>query len=242
VSGTGFAAGVTLTATFNSSALILGGPGAAQTDAFGSFDDATLTIPSPGAGAYTLAVTVGPGHTANSPFTVIPAAGYKDASGGLTATQQVTTMSGLVTLSGGCTNCSANETFTVYADGIAAGTVKTGNSSRWNGSAQPAFGLPASLVNGTHLVTIVDTSGKVFGTTTLTLSTFLVPSPVAGAPGTTVTVSGARHAITAGATFTTYADSISEGTGTATATGTTSSFAVPDGKGNSFTVAINQTG
>lgn len=245
VSGTGFAPDATPTATFHGSPLSLSGPGSANTDLSGSFNDATFTIPSLTAGSYALTVTAGTGDTgSDTSFSVAASTGYANASSGLMATQQASTMSGLVAMSGSCSGCSKNEVFTVYVDGVlAVGTVETGSNKSWsvNNGAQPNFGLPAGIVNGTHQVTLVDTAGLVYGTTTLTLSTPLTPAPTSGAPGTSLTVNGAAKTVANGENYAVFFDSTQEKTGTASVTGTTSStFTVPGGWGTHL-VDVEQT-
>jgi hypothetical protein len=242
VSGTGFASGVTPTATFNGSALTLGGPGDANTDTFGAFNDATFTIPSIAAGSYTLAVTAGTGDTANFSFTVVSATGYTSISS-FTATQTSGTMSGLITVSG--TGPNKNEALEVYVDGIDTGqTVNTGSNKAFGGNGGVAtFGLPAGIINGTNLVSVIDTTGMVDGTATLSLTGVLTASPTAGAPGTSVTVTGAAHTTSASlVTFSTFFDSTALVTGTTSTTNgaTSSSFTVPSGWGTHL-VYLEQT-
>ena len=241
VSGTGFAPSTAPTATFDG-ALTLGGPGSTSTDTFGSFNDATFTIPST---TGTLAVTAGTGDTANFSFTVVSATGYTNNSSVFSATQTTSSMSGLVTVAASSAFAATSTTFTVYVDGITAvGTVDDGSNGKFGGSGPVAtFGLPAGILPGTHLVTIINTTAKDFATASLTVTGFLTPSPTSGAPGTSVTVTGAAHTMSAsGVTFSTFFDSTAEATGgtSGTSGATSSSFTVPNGWGTQL-VYLEQT-
>jgi hypothetical protein len=149
ISGTGFGAGRSLGATFNGSAVTLGGT--TTTDAKGSFSGATYTVPAVAAGGYTVAVGDGAGDSASATYTVTfgPAARLS-----------------LVAASANPVAGAANN-LTITAQDSAGNTVTS-----YTGDKSLTFGGAANAPNGTH-PTVTDKGGTAvaFGTaTTITFS------------------------------------------------------------------------
>jgi hypothetical protein len=238
VSGTGFAAGVTPTATFNGVSLALGGPGNAATDTFGSFTDATFAVPSITSGSYALAVTAG-GRTVSYSYSAISNSGYSADSIAASISSGGT---GLVSIScptsSGCV--SAKDTaYPIYIDGVQAGTVTSDASKKLGANV----GLPAGMPIGTHQVSLVNTMKQDWATVSLTIgSSPLSALPIGAAPGSHVTISGSSGAIGNGDTYSVFFGSTSVATGTATSNGSVSSsgVVVPAGWGTDI-VSVKDT-
>jgi hypothetical protein len=181
VSGAGFSAGETITATFGGSFLALGG--STTTDASGSLSGATYTVPVGAAGSYPLALQDASGNSAAAGFTV-------EASATVLSPTSATAGA---TASIAAHDFAPDSALTVTVGGATA-TITSGATTDAVGSSAVSFTIPA-LANGNHTVVVHDASfDSATATTSLTVDAQLTLSPATGVAGTTDTITGTGFA------------------------------------------------
>jgi len=209
VDGTGFASGSTVTLYFDDASV-----GTATTDADGSFDDATFTVPESYVGTHTVKGEDDNDNYATADFTVSPKVTLTPASGSAGDT---------ITVNG--TGFKSSASVTIYFGSTSLGTATT----NINGSFTDNTITIPSTSRGSHPIKAEDVDGN-DATATFTVAQKITITPTSGGPGIRVTVSGiafgASKAITIkynGAAVTTTPATIN-----ADATGSfTASFTVP---------------
>ena len=221
VDGTGFAASSSSVAIYFDSTSVK----TVTTDADGSFNDATFTVPESSGGTH----TVKGKDTDDSPtvnFTVTQKVTVTPTSGAVGDT---------VTING--SGFAASSNITIYFDTASVGTATTNATGSFTNNT---FAIP-STSRGSHTIKAQDASSN-YATATFSVAHKITITPTSGAPGMTVTVNGsgfdASKPLTikynAAAVTTTPATVNTDATGSFTA-----SFTVPAGVAGTYAVEVS---
>jgi len=172
VTGSGFAANTTPSFLIDGTVVNVG----AVTDATGKFTNATVVIPTIGAGLHTLTVQDTAGHVLTQTFTVTSTMSINPTSGPVDTT---------VTVTGSGFLASKPISITYDSASVSTGPVTFTSDSK--GSFSTTFKIPAGA-SGVHVIKVSDgtNSGTANFTTSLTAKIDVTSGPV----GTSVTANG----------------------------------------------------
>ena len=222
VDGTGFAASSSsVTIYFDSTSVKT-----VTTDANGSFNDATFTVPESYGGTHTVKGKDADGDSPTVNFTITQKVTVTPTSGAVGDT---------VTING--SGFAASSNITIYFDTTSVGTATTNATGSFTNNT---LAIP-STSRGSHTIKAQDASSN-YATATFTVAHKITITPTSGAPGMTVTVNGsgfdASKPLTikynAAAVTTTPATVNTDATGSFTA-----SFTVPAGGAGTYAVEVS---
>ncbi len=221
VNGTGFKASSSVTIYFDTTSV-----GTATTDANGSFNGATFTVPESLRGTHTVKGKDADGDSPTVDFTISQKVTITPTSGSVGDT---------VTVNG--TGFAASSNITIYFDTTNVGTATTNATGSFTNNT---FTIP-STSRGSHIIKAQDASSN-YATATFAVAHKITITPTNGAPGMTVTVNGsgfgASKTVTikynAAAVTTTPATINTDATGSFTA-----SFIVPASVAGTYAVEVS---
>jgi hypothetical protein len=178
ISGTGFTASKTITASFGGNSVTLSGT--TTTDANGSFSAATFTVPSQTVGAKSVIVTDASTRSASATFMIIPAIILNPTIGDVGST---------VTISG--TSYNASSTMTMKYDGTTLATTPPTVTTNASGAFSCTFIVPVSTY-GLHSISATDSSSNTASTqfTVNQVTQLITVSLNNAAPSATVNING----------------------------------------------------
>lgn len=176
VDGVGFAANSELTVSFGGDEVTITG-GDDETDAYGSFDDLTFTVPDSTKGSHTVEVEDESSNDDGASYTVSPKIALNPTSGGVGDT---------ITVSG--TGFADDSELTIEFAGDEVTITSGDDETDDDGSFSCTFVVP-DATRGGHTVKAEDEDSN-DDTATFTVSASITINPTSGSAGTTVTVTG----------------------------------------------------